>query len=308
MIDNDTKILATGCGGMLGEAVYEVFSKVCHVRATDIDVNAPWLSYLDVRDHESLKHEAEDFKPDYIFHLASLTDLEYCEKNKEETYRTIVSGTENIVTICKRYKITMVHISTAGIFDGQQDSYNDYDIPNPLNCYGKAKYAGEMIVNSYLSKYFVFRPGWMMGSGPQKDKKFVKKIIDQINSGKRELFVVRDKLGTPTYTFDFARNMLEVINREFYGLFNMVCTGEGSRYDVAEEILQCLNLKNSIKLNEVNSDFFETEYFAQRPYSEKLINLKLNLRGLNRMRHWKICLKEYLSKYDWLKDRNVGVR
>jgi len=305
MIGNNRRILITGCGGMLGEAVYEVFSKVFHVRATDIDVNAPWLSYLDVGDFEAVKSEVEDFKPHYILHLASLTDLEYCEKNKEKAYTTIVLATENVALICKNFNVIMAHISTAGIFDGNQDSYNDYDIPNPLNIYGKAKYAAEMIVSSYLNKYFIFRPGWMMGGGPRKDKKFVKKIIDQINSGKKELFVVKDKLGTPTYTFDFAKNMLEVINSEFYGLFNMVCTGEGSRHDVAEEILKCLDLQDRIKLIEVTSDFFKTEYFAQRPYSEKLITLKLNLRGLSRMRHWKVCLKEYLSKYDWLKERNV---
>lgn len=305
MIDNNTRILVTGCGGMLGEAVYEVFSEVCRLKATDIDVNAPWLSFLDVRNDEAIKNEVEAFKPDCIFHLASLTDLEFCEKNKMGTYRTIVLGTENIANICKRLDIMMVHISTAGIFDGRQDSYDDYDIPNPLNCYAKAKYASEMIVQSYLSKYFIFRAGWMMGGGPKKDKKFVKKIVEQISSGKRELFVVRDKLGTPTYTYDFAKNMVEVIHSEFYGLYNMVCSGEGARYDVAKEILECLELQDKIKLNEVDSDFFKTEYFAQRPFSEKLVPLKLNRRGFNRMRHWKVCLKEYLTKYDWLKDGNV---
>jgi len=162
-----------------------------------------------------------------------------------------------------------------------------------------------MIVNSYLSKYFVFRPGWMMGGSPRKDKKFVKKIIDQINSGKKELFVVRGKLGTPTYTHDFANNMLEVIGTKFYGIYNMMCSGDASRYDVAEEILKCLNLQNSIKLSTVNSDFFNVEYFARRPYLEKLITLKLNVGGLSRMRQWSICLKLYLSKYDWLEDRIV---
>lgn len=302
MISNNSRILVTGCGGMLGEAIHELFSEMCHVRATDIDVNASWLSYLDVRDAGAIRNGVEEFRPDYIFHLAALTDLEYCEKNKQETYRTIVCGTENVAFLCKESNILMVHISTAGVFDGAQVSYDDYDIPKPLNCYGRAKYEAENIVRSYLDKYFIFRPGWMMGGGPGRDKKFVKKMIDQINSGKRELFVVKDKLGTPTYTYDFAKNMLEVINSELYGLYNMVCTGDGSRYDVAEEILKCLNLKDKIKLIEVSSDFFKTEYFAQRPCSEKLITLRLNQNGLNRMRHWKTCLKEYLSKYNWLKN------
>jgi len=85
MINKNSRVLVTGCGGMLGEAIYEVFSKVCKVRATDIDNNSPWLSYLDVRDYQAIKNRVEEFKPDYIFHLASFVDLEYCEKNKEES-------------------------------------------------------------------------------------------------------------------------------------------------------------------------------------------------------------------------------
>jgi dTDP-4-dehydrorhamnose reductase len=304
MIHDNTRVLITGCGGMLGEAIHELLSGICRVRATDIDVNASWLSYLDVRDAGAIRNEMGEFRPDYIFHLAALTDLEYCENNKQETYRTIVCGTENIASVCKTSNISMVHISTAGVFDGTQDSYDDYDLPNPLNCYGKAKYEAEQIVHSYLDKYLIFRPGWMMGGGPEKDKKFVKKLVDQINSGKRELFVVTDKLGTPTYTYDFAKNMIEVINNKFYGLFNMVCKGDASRYDVAEEILKHFNLQERIRLHEVNSDFFKAAYFAKRPLSEKLVTLRLNQNGLNRMRHWKLCLKEYLSRYDWLKNGN----
>jgi len=284
----------------LGEAVYAVFSQLCSVMATDIDVNAEWLSYLDVRDYHALEKAILSFKATTIFHLAALTDLEYCEANPSEAYGTNACGTENVGLLCKKYNILMVYISTAGIFDGNQDVYNDYDLPHPINNYGKSKFAGEMFVRSYLERYFIFRPGWMMGGGPEKDKKFVKKILDQINTGKNEIFAVRDKFGTPTYTYDFAKNMLEVINSGFYGLYNMVCSGDGSRYDVAEEMLKTLNLENTIKLSEVASDYFKKEYFVPRPRSEKLLNLELTLRGLNKMRDWRICLREYLSRYKWL--------
>lgn len=301
MITKDSRILITGSGGMLGEAVYTVFSEICNVKATDIDVNEKWLSYLDVRDYQAIEKEILEYKPTIIFHLAALTDLEYCETNPQDTYNTNTLGTENVAILCKKNNILMVYISTAGIFDGTKNIYNDYDAPNPINYYGKSKYAGEVIVKSCLDTYFIFRAGWMMGGGPKKDKKFVKKIINQINLGKKELFVVHDKLGTPTYTYDFAENMLKVINSGFYGLYNMVCKGEGSRFDVAEEMLKVLKIEDKIKLTEVGSDYFKQEYFAPRPYSEKLINLKLDLRELNGMRDWKICLKEYLFKYKWLK-------
>lgn len=301
MITKDSKIFITGCGGMLGEAVYSIYSDICVVKATDIDVNEKWLSYLDVRDYQALQKEILTFQPTAIFHLAALTDLEYCENNPQESYKTNTMGTENIVNLCKKYNILMVYITSAGVYDGNQDAYNDYDLPHPINYYGKSKYAGEIAVRCHLDNYFVFRAGWMMGGGPAKDKKFVKKIIDQINSGKKELFVIRDKLGTPTYTRDFSRNMLDVINSGYFGLYNMVCQGDCSRFDIAEEMLDILNLKDKIKLTEVSSDFWKKEYFVPRPYSEKLINLKLTLRGLNRMRDWRVCLKEYLFKYKWLK-------
>lgn len=301
MITKDSKILITGCGGMLGEAVYSIYSDICAVKATDIDVNEKWLSYLDVRDYQALEKKILEFQPTAIFHLAALTDLEYCENNSQESYKTNTMGTENIVNLCKKHNILMVYIATAGAYDGNQDAYNDYDLPHPINYYGKSKYAGEIAVRCHLDNYFIFRAGWMMGGGPKKDKKFVKKIIDQINSGKKELFVVCDKVGTPTYTYDFVRNTLDVINSNYFGSYNMACKGDGSRFDVAKEILNILNLENKIKLTEVNSDFWEKEYFALRPHSEKLINLKLTLRGLDRMRDWRVCLKEYLLKYKWLK-------
>ena len=301
MITKNSRILITGCGGMLGEAVYPFYSNICNVKATDIDINEKWLSYLDVRDHQALEKEISEFKPDIIFHLAALTDLEYCENEVQETYRTNTMGTENIVDLCKKNDILMVYVSTAGIFDGDQDLYNDYDLPNPQSYYGKSKYAGEIAVGYHLKKYFIFRAGWMMGGGPNKDKKFIKKVMNQINAGKKELFMIRDKLGSPTYTHDLAKNMFNVINNGPFGLYNMVCKGGGSRFDVAEEMLDILKLKSKIKLTEVTSDYFVKGFFAPRPRSEKLVNLKLELRGLNGMRDWRICLKEYLKKYKWLK-------
>ncbi|MEW6557422.1 MAG: NAD(P)-dependent oxidoreductase [Elusimicrobiota bacterium] len=301
MITKKSKILITGCGGMLGDAVYSVCCKICNVSATDINVNTEWLSYLDVRDYQAIEKQILEFKPTAVFHLAALTDLEYCETHPDEAYKTNAFGTENVALLCKKYNILMVYISTAGVFDGLHDVYNDYAIPNPISHYGKSKYAGTQFVQSCLDRYFIFRPGWMMGGGPTKDKKFVKKIIDLINSGKKELLIVNDKLGTPTYTYDFAKNIIEVINSNLYGLYNMVCNGESSRYEIAEEILKILKLETKIKLTEVSSDYFRKEYFAPRPYSERLINLKLNFCGLNKMRDWKVCLREYLSKFKWLK-------
>ena len=137
----------------------------------------------------------------------------------------------------------------------------------------------------------------MMGAGPTKDKKFVQKVMQQIKDGNKELFIVNDKLGTPTYTHDFAHNVKLLLEKELWGLYNMVCGGTTGRFEVAEELVNLLGLSESIKLTAVDSDHFKEEYYAERPPSERLLDTKLNLREVNVMRDWKICLTEYLNNY-----------
>ena len=137
----------------------------------------------------------------------------------------------------------------------------------------------------------------MMGGGPLKDKKFIQKIMSQLRDGKKELFVVNDKLGTPTYTHDFARNVKVLLEREFWGLYNMVCDGVTGRFEVAQELIKVLGLENEVKVTPVSSDFWKGEYFADRPPSERLIDRKLDLRRLNVMRDWRVCLREYIASY-----------
>lgn len=282
---------------MLGEAFYKVFGDEFDVRVTDIDVNESWISHIDFRDLDSYSADVADFHPDYLFHIGAHTSLEYCEENVDDAYATNTIGVENAVHISNKLDIPMLYISTAGIFDGAQDTYDDWDIPNPLGHYARSKYMGERFVVENKSKYLVCRAGWMMGGGPKKDKKFISKILKQIKDGKRELHIVNDKFGTPTYTHDFANNVKLLFEKEVWGVYNLVCDGTTSRLDVTKEILRLLGLENSIKITEVGSEHFQSEYFAQRPLSERLINKKLDLRGLNKMRDWKVCLKDYLETY-----------
>ena len=291
------KIFMAGSGGMLGEAFYKVYSENYELKCTDIDINSDWLSYLDFRDLTSYEKAVKDFNPDYLFHLGAFTDLEYCEKNVEETYATNTLSVENATLIANKLDIPVLYISTAGIFDGSQDLYDDWDLPNPVCHYARSKYAGELYVQSQAKRYLILRAGWMMGGGPERDKKFVAKILKQLKEGSKELNVVDDKFGTPTYTIDFAKNSEIILSKEIWGLYNLVCEGLTGRYEVALEILKVLSLESSVKLNKVSSDFFKEEYFAPRPDSERLLNKKLKLRNLNHMRDWKVCLKEYLKDY-----------
>lgn len=282
---------------MLGEAFYRQFNTKYSLKCTDKDVNEKWLTYLDFRDYEAYKKDVFGFNPDYLFHLGAYTDLEFCELNPDDTYITNTLSVENAVYIARDLNIPILYISTAGIFDGRKDVYDDWDEPNPLGVYARSKYMGERFILENSKKYLICRAGWMMGAGPAKDKKFINKIMAQIKAGRKELLIVDDKDGTPTYTQDFARNVQLLLEKEYWGLYNMVCGGQTSRLEVARELVSILGLEEEVNIVPVDSEYFKETYFADRPASERLINKKLNLRGLNVMRDWRIALKEYIGEY-----------
>lgn len=290
------KIFMSGCGGMLGDAFYHVFKNSYNLKCTDINISEDWLSFLDFRDIDSYRNCVENFQPDYLFHIGAHTDLEFCEKNIEDTYITNTISVENAVHIANSLNIPLLFISTAGIFDGNKDVYDEWDQPNPLCHYARSKFAGEQFVLQHAKFPLVLRAGWMMGGGPNKDKKFVSKILDQIISGNKTLHIVNDRLGTPTYTYDFANNAKIILENQLWGLYNLVCEGMTGRLEVAETILSLCNLDKKIEIIKVTSDFFKKEYFVDRPGSERLVNKKLQLRGIDIMRNWEICLEEYLIK------------
>jgi dTDP-4-dehydrorhamnose reductase len=295
MMDGGKRIYIAGCGGMLGDAFHRVFGAGHDLKCSDLDVNSPWLSYLDFRDFTAYRADVVDFRPDYLFHLGAHTSLEYCEEQPDDAYATNTLSVEHAVHIANELGIPLLYISTAGIFDGAQETYDDWDQPNPLGHYARSKYMGEKFVAANCRQHLVCRAGWMMGGGPAKDKKFIQKLMKQLKDGARELFIVDDKLGTPTYTIDFARNVELLLGKRFWGIYNMVCQGVTSRLEVAQYLVGAVGLADQIKITPVPSDYFAEEYFAARPPSERLITRKLDLRDLNVMRDWRVCLDEYLA-------------
>lgn len=290
------RVYIAGCGGMLGEAFQEDFGGVCEVRCTDIDVNTDWLEYLDFRDLDAYRADVRAFAPDHLFHLGALTDLEYCETHPDEAFATNAMAVENAVYIANELDIPLLYIGTAGIFDGRQALYDDWDAPNPLGAYGRAKWAGEEFVKQNARTYVICRAGWMMGGGPRKDKKFVQKLLRQLHDGADKLHVVDDKLGTPTYTRDFAHNVRLLLERRLWGLYNMVCQGATSRLEVAQALVDEVGRHDDVTVLPVGSDFFAETYFAPRPDCERLVNRKLSLRGLDMMRPWREALADYVRR------------
>jgi dTDP-4-dehydrorhamnose reductase len=289
------KILITGANGMLGTTLQNI-TNTENFLLTDKDTNTG-LEYCDIRDLEHTTKIVKEYQPDIILNFAALVDLEYCEKEKDDCYLTNTIAAIHLFNLAKDFNIPYVFISTAGIFGNDKEFYTEEDQPYPLSAYGKSKYYTEqLLLNQNYPKYWIFRAGWMMGGGPDVDKKFVNKIMKQVKAGVTELNVVDDKLGVPTYTKDFASSILRHIEEDLpYGLYNMVSQGEASRYETAIAINEHLNL--GLNINKVDSDYFKEEYFAPRPYSEKLINKSLNDLGKNYMRNWKTCLHEYLNEF-----------
>ncbi len=290
------RILMTGAGGMLGQAMYEHFSKDCKVMATDVDTNEPYISYLDVRDYAAYAKAVTTFRPDYIFHLAALTSLEACENNKANAYATNALAVKYAAQLAGRNGAKLVYVSSAGTFDGQKDFYVDDDEPKPINTYGLTKQMGALMTEYYARNFLIIRPGWMMGGGPGKDKKFVNSIVAQIIAGQKTIHAVTDKLGTPSYTHDLAKNLDVLLRAGNQGTYNMASSGFASRYDVAKEIVKILGYEKRVKVLPVDSSYFSHTFFANRPPSENLVNERLAREGLNRMRPWQTALREYLKR------------
>ena len=248
-------------------------------------------SPLDVRDPVSVMKAVSSIRPDVVLHLAAATDVDRCEQYPDEAFHTNAIGTQNVALACQATDTILVYISTAGVFGGDKaDPYIEFDRPNPANVYGLSKLAGEEIVTSLLRRFFMVRAGWMVGGG-EKDKKFVGKIAQLIQNGKRELSVVDDKVGSPTYAKYLMQGIKRLLETGYYGLYHMVNTGSASRYDVALVVREALG-RPDIPIVPVSSAHFPLP--APRARSEAMRNLKLDLLGLNSMRPWQEAVREYV--------------
>jgi len=291
------RIYITGAAGMLGGAVCSEFARSGEVRGSDLFPDDSRLECVDVTDFAVFEAAVRSFQPDLLINLAARTDLEDCERHPEAAWLTNALGADNAATIAQRFDIPLIQVSTAGIVQGTENAYNDFHQPSPLGVYAKSKYQSERLVQSLCHKHYIVRAGWMMGGGPAKDKKFINKLFRQIVAGATELKVVSDKFGTPTYTVPFALGLRLLCASGLYGTYNQVCEGECSRYEVALEFVRLLGLDTHIKVTPVTSEHFREEYFAPRPPSEKLVNMKLHARGFRHMPHWRDALREYSREF-----------
>lgn len=284
--------LLTGANGMLADALWPLLEKNGYTVSLGDLVGDTEIFKLDIRDFSEVMDFARARKPDIVFHLAAETDVDKCQLNRTHAFETNAKGTENMAVICREFNIPLVYISTGAVFDGEKlTGYIEKDSAKPANIYGESKLEGERIVSSMLSKYYIVRASWMIG-GHNKDKKFVWKIA-QLLKTKKEIPVVTDRYGSPTFTKDFAKGLLDIVSSGEYGLYHCVSKGICTRFDIAKKIAEYLDEKDVI-IKPVTSEAFPLP--APRGKSEALINQRLKGMNMDNSRPWQDALKEYLQE------------
>ncbi len=284
------KILVTGVKGQLGHDVVNELIKRGH-QPVGVDVEE-----MDITCKEQVEDTFKKILPDAVIHCAAWTAVDLAEEeiNTNKVYAINALGTKYIAECCKKYSSKLIYISTDYVFDGQGDKPWQPDCKSfsPLNYYGKSKLEGELFVSSILENYFIVRIAWVFG---KNGNNFVKTMLN-LSKTHQKLRVVCDQIGTPTYTYDLAKLLCEMVVSKEYGYYH--ATNEGgyiSWCDFAKEIFKMKNLSTEV-IPVTTSEYGVSK--AKRPYNSRLDKQKLTDAGFTRLPHWKDALKRYLSEID----------
>lgn len=282
------KVLVTGVKGQLGFDVSNELLKRGHcVVGVDIDD-------MDITDRARVHEVLQSVKPAAVVHCAAWTAVDAAEDNAEKVALVNVTGTENIAKECKALDCKMMYISTDYVFDGQGDApwQPDCEDYKPLNVYGQTKLDGEKAVKSNVDKFFIVRIAWVFG---KNGNNFIKTML-KLGKTHDELRVVNDQIGTPTYTFDLARLLVDMIETDKYGYYH--ATNEGgfiSWAEFAKEIFA--QAKYSTKVVSVTTAEYGLSK-AKRPFNSRLDKRKLLQRGFTPLPTWQDALARYLKELD----------
>jgi dTDP-4-dehydrorhamnose reductase len=282
------KVLVTGVKGQLGHDVVNELSLRGH-EAVGVDIEE-----MDVTDRESVVRVFAQVRPKAVIHCAAWTAVDAAEEEENilKVYAINEDGTKYIAEECKKLDCKMVYISTDYVFDGQGDTpwlpdCKDY---HPLNVYGKSKLAGELAVAKTLEKYFIVRIAWVFGLN---GKNFVKTMLN-VGAKYDSVRVVCDQIGTPTYTFDLARLLVDMVESEKYGFYH--ATNEGgyiSWYDFTKEIYRIAGYKTEV-MPVTTAEYGRSK--ATRPFNSRLDKSKLIENGFNLLPTWQDALERYLKE------------
>ena len=292
------KVFVTGVGGQLGhDVINELTSRGYEAIGSDVvDMVLSGVPYvaLDITDKIEVERVIAEIRPDAIIHCAAWTAVDAAEDaDKQEKVKAInVDGTQNIANAAKIVDAKMIYISTDYVFDGQGTVPWEPDCKEyaPLNVYGQTKLGGELAVSSTLEKYFIVRIAWVFGLNGGN---FIKTML-QVGKNHPQVRVVNDQIGTPTYTYDLARLLVDMIESEKYGYYH--ATNEGgyiSWYDFTKEIYRQAGMDTQV-LPVITEEYGLSK--AARPFNSRLDKKKLTDNGFVPLPDWKDALQRYLQE------------
>lgn len=277
------KVLVTGVKGQLG---YDVMAELTkrNIEAIGVDIDE-----MDITDKISVEKVIGEAAPDVVVHCAAYTAVDAAEDNEALCRRVNADGTRNIAEVCKKLDCKMVYISTDYVFDGQGTRpWEPDDERHPLNVYGQTKYEGELAVQENLSKYFIVRIAWVFG---KNGKNFVKTML-KLAETHDKLTVVNDQFGSPTYTYDLARLLVDMIQTDKYGIYHATNEGICTWYEFACEIFKQAGVK--IEVTPVPASEYPAK--AKRPENSRLDKSKLTENGFERLPSWQDALRRYIKE------------
>lgn len=276
------RVLVTGANGQLG---YDV---VKELQKQNIECFAATRKDFDIIDFEATEKFITNYLPDAIIHCAAYTAVDKAEDEQGLCYLVNASATENIALICKKINAKMLYISTDYVFDGTKDGFYEVeDIPNPINVYGKTKLFGEQAVQRILDKYFIVRISWVFG---EQGNNFVKTML-RLGKERKEINVVADQYGSPTYTADLAPLLVEMIQTDKYGIYHATNEGVCTWAEFAEEIFKIAGM--DVKVNHISTAEYPT--WAKRPMNSRLSKRKLVINNFKTLENWHKDLKNFLN-------------
>ena len=282
------RVLVTGVKGQLG------FDVMNELKKRDIEGIGVDVDEMDITDAEACRKVITEAGPDAVIHCAAYTAVDAAETNMEICRKVNAGGTRNIAVVCRDLDIKMMYISTDYVFNGQGERpWEPDDEREPLNAYGQSKYEGELAIEELVKKFFTVRIAWVFGVN---GKNFIKTML-RLGKERGAVSVVDDQIGSPTYTYDLARLLVDMIQTDRYGRYHATNEGLCSWYEFAVEIFKQAGM-DEVKVTPVSTAEYTAMYpnQAKRPMNSRISKEKLSENGFERLPSWQDALGRYLKE------------
>jgi dTDP-4-dehydrorhamnose reductase len=283
------RILICGANGLLGQRLSLMLSTQSDYEVLNTSVERSYVydnklfdyNQLDITNRSDVKSLISSFQPNVIMNAAAATNVDWCESNREETWKINVTAVENLVEASRKVGAQLIHVSTDYVFDGKNGPYDETAKPNPLGYYGKTKLASENAIRSEAIRHTIIRTIVLYGSGIRVKANFALWVVNSLKVGK-QITVVDDQIGNPTFVGDLAMAMIKAFELNREGIFHIGGGDQLSRYDFAIQAAEVFNLDASLIMRIKTSDLIQT---SPRPMISGFITLKaetqLGMRFLN---------------------------